>query len=53
MYTIPTVLLALLTTTGASAQVVGSPFGFASSVTGGGDATPVYPTSIDECVSHA
>ncbi|KAF2086022.1 polysaccharide lyase family 1 protein [Saccharata proteae CBS 121410] len=32
--------------------VVGSAEGFASGVTGGGDATPVYPSSIDELVSY-
>lgn len=31
-----------------SSVVNGEPIGFASSVTGGGDATPVYPTTIDE-----
>lgn len=34
----------------AYAQVKGSPFGFAAGVTGGGDAEPVYPQSIDEFV---
>ena len=32
------------------AQVKGAPFGFAAGVTGGGDAEPVYPQSIDESV---
>jgi hypothetical protein len=31
-----------------SSVVSGSPIGFASGATGGGDATPVYPTTIDE-----
>lgn len=31
-----------------SSVVNGTPMGFASSVTGGGDAEPVYPTTIDE-----
>ncbi|KAF7518592.1 hypothetical protein G7054_g13401 [Neopestalotiopsis clavispora] len=31
-----------------SSVVTGTPVGFASAVTGGGDATPVYPTTIDE-----
>lgn len=34
----------------AYAQAKGSPFGFAAGVTGGGNAEPVYPTSIDEFV---
>lgn len=36
----------------ALAQVVGSAPGFASGVTGGGDATPVTPADIDELVSY-
>lgn len=35
-----------------SSIVTGTPFGMASSVTGGGDATPVYPTTIDELKSY-
>lgn len=35
----------------AQAGVVGSPSGFASGVTGGGDATPAAPADIDELVS--
>lgn len=31
-----------------SSVVSGTPMGFASAVTGGGDAEPVYPTTIDE-----
>lgn len=34
----------------AYAQAKGAPFGFAAGVTGGGNAEPVYPTSIDEFV---
>lgn len=36
----------------AAVGVSGTPEGFASSATGGGDATPVYPTSTDELVSY-
>ncbi|KAF3768106.1 family 1 polysaccharide lyase [Cryphonectria parasitica EP155] len=35
-----------------SSVVTGTPMGFASSVTGGGTATPVYPTTIDELKSY-
>ncbi|KAI0483931.1 polysaccharide lyase family 1 protein [Xylariaceae sp. FL0804] len=35
-----------------SSVVTGTPMGFASTVTGGGDATPVYPTTIDELKSY-
>ncbi|OJJ42895.1 hypothetical protein ASPZODRAFT_75268 [Penicilliopsis zonata CBS 506.65] len=38
--------------TAAAVSVSGSAEGFASGVTGGGDATPVYPTTIDELVSY-
>ncbi|KAL4819537.1 pectin lyase fold/virulence factor [Aspergillus spinulosporus] len=34
----------------ASAQVVGTPSGFAAGTTGGGDATPQTPSSLDELV---
>ncbi|MBE3043456.1 hypothetical protein IMZ48_12970 [Candidatus Bathyarchaeota archaeon] len=34
----------------AYAQVIGAPFGFAAGVTGGGDAEPDYPTTLEECV---
>jgi O-antigen ligase len=36
----------------AAVGVSGTPEGFASSATGGGDATPVYPSSTDELVSY-
>ncbi|PWY77614.1 pectin lyase A [Aspergillus eucalypticola CBS 122712] len=36
----------------AAVGVSGSAEGFAKGVTGGGDATPVYPDSIDELVSY-
>ncbi|KGO74627.1 Pectin lyase fold/virulence factor [Penicillium italicum] len=36
----------------AAVGVIGTPEGFASSVTGGGNATPVYPTTTDELVSY-
>lgn len=35
-----------------SSLVSGTPEGFASSVTGGGNAEPVYPTTIDELTSY-
>ncbi|KAF2647456.1 polysaccharide lyase family 1 protein [Lophiostoma macrostomum CBS 122681] len=36
----------------AAAGVVGEAFGFAAGTTGGGDAEPVYPTSIDELTGY-
>ncbi|KAJ5697363.1 pectin lyase A [Penicillium malachiteum] len=36
----------------AAVSVSGSAEGFAEGVTGGGDATPVYPTTTDELVSY-
>ncbi|KAH9908596.1 pectate lyase a [Xylariomycetidae sp. FL2044] len=36
----------------AEAQVTGAAEGFATGVTGGGDASPVYPTTTDELVSY-
>ena len=36
----------------AAVGVSGTPEGFASSATGGGNATPVYPTTTDELVSY-
>jgi pectin lyase len=36
----------------AAAGVVGEAFGFAKGTTGGGDAEPVYPTSIDELTGY-
>ncbi|KAL4754349.1 putative pectin lyase F-1 [Aspergillus terricola var. indicus] len=36
----------------ASAQVVGTPSGFAAGTTGGGDATPQTPSSLDEYVPY-
>lgn len=35
-----------------SSVVSGSPMGFASAVTGGGDADPVYPTTIDDLKTY-
>ncbi|KFY21460.1 hypothetical protein V493_07388 [Pseudogymnoascus sp. VKM F-4281 (FW-2241)] len=35
-----------------SSVVSGSPMGFASGVTGGGDAAPVYPTTIEDLTSY-
>ncbi|GES64695.1 pectin lyase A [Aspergillus terreus] len=43
---------AALVSTAAAVSVSGSAEGFAKGVTGGGDATPVYPDSIDELVSY-
>lgn len=44
---------ALACASNALAQsVYGTPEGFAASVTGGGDATAVYPTTTDELVSY-
>lgn len=40
------------TTTTAAISVSGSAEGFAKPVTGGGDASPVYPKSTDELVSY-
>lgn len=40
--------LAQLAEAAISSVVTGTPMGFASSVTGGGTATPVYPTTIAE-----
>ncbi|KAL4980294.1 hypothetical protein BDW66DRAFT_147723 [Aspergillus desertorum] len=42
-------LLAILLRS-ATAQVVGTPSGFAAGTTGGGDATPQTPSSLDELV---
>ncbi|ROW16225.1 hypothetical protein VPNG_01979 [Cytospora leucostoma] len=44
--------LAALAQTASSVSVSGTAEGFAASVTGGGDATAVYPTSTDELVSY-
>ncbi|PSR80665.1 putative pectin lyase A [Coniella lustricola] len=46
------VVLAGLARLTVAAGVTGSATGFASGVTGGGDATPVYPTTTDELVSY-
>jgi hypothetical protein len=40
----------LLHSATSNAQVVGSPSGFAAGTTGGGDAEPQTPTSLDEYV---
>jgi hypothetical protein len=45
-------VLAVLLPAAALAQVVGSATGFAKGVTGGGTATPVYPTTIAELKSY-
>ncbi|KAJ5633700.1 pectin lyase D [Penicillium herquei] len=44
--------VAALATKATAVGVSGTPEGFASSATGGGDATPVYPTTTDELVSY-
>lgn len=46
------VLATLLRTAVAADAVQGTAEGFASAVTGGGSATPVYPTTTDELVSY-
>lgn len=46
------ILLSLLASSVAAAGVSGTPFGFAASTTGGGDAEPVTPTTTDELVSY-
>ncbi|KAL4913303.1 pectin lyase fold/virulence factor [Aspergillus aurantiobrunneus] len=43
---------AALSSTAAAISVTGEAEGFASGVTGGGSADPVYPESIDELVSY-
>ncbi|KFY58258.1 hypothetical protein V497_04916 [Pseudogymnoascus sp. VKM F-4516 (FW-969)] len=35
-----------------SSPVTGTPIGFASAVTGGGDAAPVYPTTIEDLTTY-
>ncbi|KAF3923078.1 hypothetical protein ABW20_dc0105866 [Dactylellina cionopaga] len=40
------------TSTGGSSVVKGSPIGFASGVTGGGNAAPVYPSTIAQLKSY-
>lgn len=47
-----TAVAALMQTCSASVSVYGSAEGFAEGVTGGGDATPVYPTTTDELISY-
>jgi len=44
--------VAALTQTSAAQAVSGAAEGFAKGVTGGGDATPVYPTTTDELISY-
>lgn len=45
-------LLALAAVPAATlAQVVGTPYGFAKGVTGGGNATPAKPSNIAQSVS--
>lgn len=43
---------AALSSTAAAVSVSGAAEGFAKGVTGGGDATAVYPDTIDELVSY-
>ncbi|KAF3049894.1 hypothetical protein E8E11_004695 [Didymella keratinophila] len=47
-----TVLLPLFASSVAADGVTGTPFGFAASTTGGGDAEPVTPTTTEELVSY-
>jgi pectin lyase len=48
-----TALMALARLAAAqSSIVIGSPVGFAKGVTGGGSATPVYPSTIDELIDY-
>lgn len=44
--------IAAMASTVSAVGVTGSPEGFAAGTTGGGDATPVYPTTTDELVSY-
>lgn len=53
--TIPLLLVATPVETSKraiSSIVTGTPMGFASGATGGGDATPVYPTTIDQLKAY-
>ena len=50
MKTTPFLSALLAAVPSAVGQVSGAPFGFASGVTGGGNAEPVYPTTIEESV---
>lgn len=43
---------ALVANSASAVSVSGTPEGFAASVTGGGDANAVYPTTTDELVSY-
>lgn len=43
---------ALLASSASAAGVVGSAEGFAKGVTGGGNASPVYPSTTSELVSY-
>lgn len=46
-------LMAFLHLSSAQSSIVtGTPIGFASGVTGGGDAAAVYPTTIDELITY-
>ncbi|KAL1311861.1 hypothetical protein AAFC00_001934 [Neodothiora populina] len=47
-----TATLAAMANTVAAIGVVGKPEGFAAGTTGGGSASPVYPTTNDELVSY-
>jgi pectin lyase len=45
-------ILSLFASSVAAAGVSGTPFGFAAATTGGGDAEPVYPTSVEELTNY-
>ncbi|KAF2128960.1 polysaccharide lyase family 1 protein [Dothidotthia symphoricarpi CBS 119687] len=45
-------VLAFLASTAAAAGVTGTAVGFAAKTTGGGDAEPVYPTTIEELTTY-
>lgn len=45
-------LLSLFASNIAAAGVTGTAFGFAASITGGGNGEPVYPADIGELTSH-
>lgn len=50
--TLYSLVLAAVACQAATVKVTGTPEGFASSVTGGGSATAVYPTTTDELISY-
>jgi pectin lyase len=51
-FTLFTALVAYASSASAADQVYGAAEGFAKGVTGGGSATPVYPTTNAELVSY-